>query len=214
VIPRRRAHVAQRQPVFDQRGSSATLPGLKRDRVLADGAAKLFRVHAIASAGHPCHPSRGLGNCSLPDGSGLWAGARNRSYTSSRLSGDCRTCDVCSKQEGDHPPSLPRSERVSLDYAACTWAFGGRDLRRLPYAWIVALGRGHFSAAAQGRSVELAARGAVSPGLRRSRRNRPRRACFRRARARRGLVPRSRARDRPRARDASCPRRFGPSRRG
>ena len=48
VVARRRTHVAQRQPVFDERGSSVSLTGMQCDRVLADRAAERFRVHAIA----------------------------------------------------------------------------------------------------------------------------------------------------------------------
>lgn len=48
MVARRRTHVAQRQPVFDERGSSVSLTGMQCDRVLADRAAERFRVHAIA----------------------------------------------------------------------------------------------------------------------------------------------------------------------
>ena len=68
VVARRRTHVAQRQPVFDERGSSVSLTGMQCDRVLADRAAEWFRVHAVAPNRRPVIHWRGLGNppCLVP----------------------------------------------------------------------------------------------------------------------------------------------------
>jgi hypothetical protein len=41
---------------------------MQRDLVLADGAAELFRIHAIASDGHPVTHRRGPDKSALPDG--------------------------------------------------------------------------------------------------------------------------------------------------
>lgn len=53
VVARGRAHVAERQAVFDESGTSASLTATQSDYVFADGAVKRFRVHAIASDRHP-----------------------------------------------------------------------------------------------------------------------------------------------------------------
>src|ERR1035437_10182721 len=68
VIASRRTYVAQRQPVFDERGSSVSLTGMECDRVLADRAAERFRVHSAAPNRRPVIHWRGLGNppCLLP----------------------------------------------------------------------------------------------------------------------------------------------------
>jgi hypothetical protein len=68
VIARRRTHVAQRQPVFDERGSPVSLTGMQCDRVLADRAAERFRVHSVAPNQRPVIHWRGLSNppCLVP----------------------------------------------------------------------------------------------------------------------------------------------------
>jgi len=67
-VARRRTHVTQRQPVFDERGSSVSLTGMQCDRVLADRAAERFRVHSVAPNRRPVIHWRGLGNppCLVP----------------------------------------------------------------------------------------------------------------------------------------------------
>ena len=57
---------------------------------------------------------------------GLWVGARNRSYARYRLSLRPRSCGVRTSYGGDDPPPFSRSERVGLDRATDTWAFGAR----------------------------------------------------------------------------------------
>jgi hypothetical protein len=52
VVARRRAYVAQRQAVFDQRRASETRTGMRCNRVLADRAAAEFRVQTIGPDQH------------------------------------------------------------------------------------------------------------------------------------------------------------------
>ena len=51
-VARRRAHVAQRQAVFDQRRASEPRTGMRGDRVLADRAAAEFRIQTIVPDQH------------------------------------------------------------------------------------------------------------------------------------------------------------------
>ena len=123
MVARWRTNVAERQAVFDERSSPASLAAMQRDLVLADGAAELFRIHAIASDGHlsPIGAVRTNPRCLT---AGSWVGTRNRSYAGCRLPTQRRAFGVCTILEGDDPPPSSRSERIGLDYATGTCAFG------------------------------------------------------------------------------------------
>ena len=123
VVARWRTNVAERQAVFDERGSPASLATMQRDHVLANGAAEWFRIHAIASDEHqsPIGAVRTNPHCLT---AGSWVGARNRSYAGCRLPVQRRACGVCTNLEGDDPPPSSQAERISLDYATGTCAFG------------------------------------------------------------------------------------------
>ena len=81
VVPRRRANIAQREPIFDKGCPAAAVASAEHEGVLADRTVQRFRVHAIASDRHPCHTRLArLGQRALPSGlERLRVRARNRS---------------------------------------------------------------------------------------------------------------------------------------
>jgi hypothetical protein len=123
VVARRRTHVAQRQPIFDKSGPSASLAAVQCDRVLAYRAAKQFRVHAIASRRHPHHPSARFEQLCVAWWPGRSGGSAQPLYTGSRPTARRRTCDVCSKprrtflHRRPDPYGWPRLRRLYL----CLW---------------------------------------------------------------------------------------------
>ena len=117
VVAGRRAHVAECQAIFDQRGAAAAGGGVNCDGVLAYGTVERFRVHAIASSDHAVTHVAWL----LPDRRGVGSNAQPLLRMTS--AGYPVPAIVRVHQlEGDDPPPQPRSERISLEYAACTCA--------------------------------------------------------------------------------------------